>query len=73
MIVLLTHPNVTVRPSNSLEMNPSTNLTSIDATKPNKNVNTLLKKYFFALNSFQANPTLYEIIHLVRTQNFLKN
>ena len=72
-MLLLTHPNVMVRPSNSSEMNPSTtNFTSIDATKPNANVSTLLKKMFFALNSFQASPTLYEIIYLVRTQNFLK-
>ena len=41
-MVLLVHLNVTVRPSKSSEMNPSTNLTSVDATKPNPNENTFL-------------------------------
>ena len=43
LMVLLTHPNVTVRPSNSSKLVPSSNLTSIDATKPIANEGILLR------------------------------
>ena len=46
LMVLLVHLNVTVRPSKSSEMNQSTNLTSVDATKPNPNENTFLGSVF---------------------------
>ena len=48
-MVSLIHHNVTVRPSKSSEMNPSTNLTSFDATKPNASENTFLRSVFMLL------------------------
>ena len=71
-MVLLTHPNVTVRPSMSLELNLSSNLTSTDAAKP-KQIKRFFLDCLYALNSFQANVTLYGTIHLVLLQNFPQN
>lgn len=47
VMVLSTHDNVTVRPSKSWKLNPSSNLTSTDAAKPNVNGKTLWKCSFF--------------------------
>ena len=41
LVVLSTHPNVTVSPSKNCELNPSSNLTSIDAAKSNENETAL--------------------------------
>ena len=55
LMVLLTHFNVMVRPSNSCsELIPSTNSTSTDATKPKTNENTLLGSVFYAINLYNV-------------------
>ena len=54
-MVLLTHPNVTLRPSKSVELDPLSNLTLIDATKPNANEDSF-KKCFLCYKLIQCHP-----------------
>ena len=53
VVVLSTHPKVTVQPSRNSESDPSNDLTSTNDAKPDTNEKTLsFKKCFYAIKSF---------------------